>query len=270
MDTFITLISIVLYVTSASLLAWRLVNSSSVSSLLSRNVPLILGVFALLFHAFALYGTISTPQGLNLGFFNMLSLITWFIAAVVIASAFGGNPVENLGIAVLPLATIGLILQWLFPSPLSHITHTSVGLDIHILLSIASYSLLAVAAFQSIMLAVQDHYLRNRKPGGFIRALPPLETMENLLFKMIGIGYVLLSLSLISGVHFLEDIFAQHIVHKTVLSIVAWVVFAVLLWGRWRSGWRGRVAIRWTLAGFALLMLAYFGSKLVQELILHR
>jgi len=178
--------------------------------------------------------------------------------------------VENLGIAVLPLAAAGLALQWLLPSPVNHLTHASIGLDIHILLSIASYSLLAVAAVQAILLAVQDHHLRNRKPAGFIRALPPLETMENLLFRLIGVGYILLSLSLVSGVHFLDNIFAQHIVHKTVLSIVAWIVFTTLLWGRWRSGWRGRVAIRWTLLGFAILMLAYFGSKLVQELILHR
>ncbi|HEY0719735.1 MAG TPA: cytochrome c biogenesis protein CcsA [Gammaproteobacteria bacterium] len=224
---------------------------------------------ALLLHAVALYGAVYTPKGLDLGFFNVLSLTTWFIAMLVIVSA-NRSPVVNLGIVVLPLAAFGVALQWLFPSQGGHITHTSTGLDIHILLSIISYSLLAVAAVQAILLAVQDHHLRNRRPGGFIRALPPLETMEKLLFRMIGIGYVLLSLSLVSGVHFLEDIFAQHKVHKTTLSIVAWAVFAVLLWGRWRSGWRGRVAIRWTLAGFAILMLAYFGSKLVQELILQR
>ena len=269
METLITLFSVLLYVASAALLAWRLAAGASVTDTISNKVPLSLGMLALLFHALALFSTINTPEGLNLGFFNMLSLTTWFIAMVVIASAFG-RPVENLGIAVLPLAAIGLTLQWLFPSPQTHIAHTSFGLDIHILLSIASYSLLAVAAVQAVLLAVQDHHLRNRKPGGFIRALPPLETMENLLFRMIAIGYVLLSLSLISGIHFFENIFAHDKIHKTILSIAAWIVFAILLWGRWRSGWRGRVAIRWTLTGFAFLMLAYFGSKLVQELILQR
>jgi ABC-type uncharacterized transport system permease subunit len=90
------------------------------------------------------------------------------------------------------------------------------------------------------------------------------------MFQMIRIGFVLLSLALFTGVLFLEDIFAQHLVHKTVLSIVAWLVFATLLWGRWRFGWRGQVAIRWTVGGFVFLMLAYFGSKLVLELILNR
>jgi len=87
---------------------------------------------------------------------------------------------------------------------------------------------------------------------------------------MIGVGFALLTLALVTGVLFLQDIFAQHLVHKTVLSIMAWCVFALLLWGRWRFGWRGRVAIRWTVGGFVFLMLAYFGSKLVLELILKR
>ena len=94
--------------------------------------------------------------------------------------------------------------------------------------------------------------------------------MESLLFQMIAIGFAILSLALLSGVLFLEDIFAQHLVHKTVLSLAAWLVFAVLLWGRFRFGWRGRTAIRWTLGGFAVLLLAYFGSKFVLELVLMR
>ena len=87
---------------------------------------------------------------------------------------------------------------------------------------------------------------------------------------MIGSGFALLSAGLLTGIFFLEDIFAQHLVHKTVLSIVAWLVFGILLWGRWRFGWRGRTAIRWTLSGFVVLLLAYFGSKFVLELILQR
>jgi ABC-type uncharacterized transport system permease subunit len=87
---------------------------------------------------------------------------------------------------------------------------------------------------------------------------------------MIATGFVLLSLALVTGALFLEDIFAQHLVHKTILSIVAWVVFAILLWGRWRFGWRGRTAIRWTIGGFVFLMLAYFGSKFVLELVIGR
>jgi ABC-type uncharacterized transport system permease subunit len=94
--------------------------------------------------------------------------------------------------------------------------------------------------------------------------------METLLFQLIGVGFVLLSMALVTGAIYMENMFAQHLVHKTILSIIAWLVFATLLWGRWRFGWRGRTAIRWTLSGFALLALAYLGSKLVLEIILNR
>jgi ABC-type uncharacterized transport system permease subunit len=132
-----------------------------------------------------------------------------------------------------------------------------------------AYSMLTLASGQAILTAIQSTQLR-RRPGGFVRTLPPLQTMEALLFEMIGLGFVLLTVALVSGFHYLEDMFAQHLVHKTALSIVAWIVFATLLWGRFRFGWRGRTALRWTLIGFAVLMLAYFGSKAVIELILHR
>jgi hypothetical protein len=144
------------------------------------------------------------------------------------------------------------------------------GLQIHILLSLLAYSLLAIAAIQSILLAIQNHHLHHHHPGGFIRALPPLAIMEGLLFQIIGLGFVFLSASLISGFMFLEDLFGQQVAHKTLLAIAAWGLFAALLLGRWRFGWRGRIAIRWTLGGFFALALAYFGSKLVLELILGR
>jgi ABC-type uncharacterized transport system permease subunit len=166
------------------------------------------------------------------------------------------------------MAALTIALMFAYPSQhiLSEIGHWQ--LELHILLSILAYSLLVIAALQAVLLAVQDHQLRNRHPGGLIRALPPLQTMETLLIQLIATGFVLLSLALLTGLFFLEDIFAQHLVHKTVLSLIAWGVFATLLWGHWRFGWRGRVAIRWTLGGFLFLMLAYFGSKLVLELLL--
>ena len=100
--------------------------------------------------------------------------------------------------------------------------------------------------------------------------MPALQTQESLLFQSLGLGFFLLSLSLVSGVMFVDDLLAQHLAHKTILSIATWLVFAVLLWGRWRHGWRGRTATRWTLWGFALLALAYFGSKVVLEMVLGR
>ena len=165
-------------------------------------------------------------------------------------------------------AAIAVALDLVYPSSYLLPQANSLGMRLHILLSLLSYSLFTLAAVQSGLLAVQNQHLHNRHPGGFVRALPPLQTMEALLFEMIGLGFILLSLGLITGFMFLEDMFSQHLVHKTLLSLMSWVVFAVLLWGRFRFGWRGRIAIRWTMAGFMALMLAYFGSKAVVELIL--
>jgi len=140
----------------------------------------------------------------------------------------------------------------------------------HILISITAYSVLAMAALQSIVFALQEHQLRHKHPVRAMRLLPPLQTMEELLVQLLTIGFFLLSLSLATGLMFVHDIFTQHLAHKTILSILAWVIFALVLCGRWSLGWRGQKLIRWTLSGFAILMLAYFGSKLVLELILHR
>ncbi|PPD25360.1 MAG: hypothetical protein CTY22_09015 [Methylomonas sp.] len=141
---------------------------------------------------------------------------------------------------------------------------------VHILSSMIAFSLLNIAALQAILLAVQDQQLRRHQPRRLMLALPPLQAMEALLFQMIGAGVLFLTGSLVSGFLFIEDLFAQHLVHKTVLSIMAWLIFSGLLLGRLRYGWRGRTASQWTLIGFVLLLFAYFGSKLVLELILKK
>jgi ABC-type uncharacterized transport system permease subunit len=260
------LVACVMYITGATSLAVRLAKRKMEASKLQ---PLIFGLTGALFHAVLLQQAIMTSTGLNLGFTNMLSLATWFVAGLFIVTAFR-KPIENMGIMILPLAAIMLCIQVLVPT--SHILSPaeSKGLGVHILFSILAYSLLGMAAVQAILLSFQERSLHNRHPGGIVRALPPMETMEGLLFQLIIIGFALQSMSLLSGFIYLEDMFAQHLVHKTVLSIIAWAVFAVLLFGHWRFGWRGRTAVRWTLSGFFTLLLAYFGSKYVLEIILER
>ena len=129
---------------------------------------------------------------------------------------------------------------------------------------------LTLAAVQAAVLALQDHQLKNRHTKGIIQVLPPLQLMEGMLFELLWIGVALLTIAIVSGTIFVEDIFAQSLVHKTVLTIAAWLLFSALLWGHYRLGWRSHTAVRLTLLGFVLLMLAFFGSKLVLELILER
>lgn len=260
------LASVVLYVVAAVLLVKRL--AKGVDADTGSKVPaLVIALFGLIAHGIVVHDTVRIAGGLDLSFFNVGSLIAWMITLLVVLSGFT-RPVENLAIAALPISAIAQIIQLMAPANPTPMLSLSAGLEAHILFSLTSYSLLAIATAQALLLAIQDRHLRNRHPGGFIRALPPLETMEHLLFRLIAIGLLLLTAALISGFIYLENIFAQHLVHKTILSLIAWAVFATLLWGRWKFGWRGRTAIRWTLGGFVLLAIAYFGSKMVLELIL--
>jgi len=269
--------TIILYLVLGLLLAKRLfsgapqVNTSSNDRQDVKKWLVPLGGIAIVLHAYVLYKQIFIPSGLglNMGFYNTASLVTWLIVVLLILVSVT-KPIENLGIVIFPLASITLLLENVLPSTHIILINTASELRFHIIISILAYSLFSIAAIQAILLAIQNRFLRKKHPGGFIRALPPLETMESLLFQMIGIGFILQSLSLITGMFYLEDMFAQHLVHKTVLSIIAWLVFAILLWGRWKFGWRGRTAIRWTMAGFILLVLSYFGSKFVLEIFLNK
>jgi len=260
--------AILLYLAAAGLIGYRLFRRET-AALPPRGLALGMALGGLALHTWLVYDGIFSQPGLNLAFFNALALPSWTVVTLLLVSSLN-KPVENLGIILLPLAALTLFLDARYPS-LAFMGHTTGwGIKLHVLISMLAYSLLTLASVQAILLAIQDHHLHSRHPGGFVRALPPLQTMESLLFEMIAAGFVLLTLALASGFAFLEDMFAQHLVHKTALSTLGWLVFGGLLVGRFRYGWRGRTAIIWTLSGFVILILAYFGSKAVLELILHR
>lgn len=262
----IGILAILLYLASSSLLVARMVRGMDYG-LTGRSGVIGLGFVAVALHAAALYPLLVTASGLNLGFFNAASLIALLTATLLLLTSLY-RPLENLGVVLLPVAALTIALMFAYSTNGVILNRSSWQLDLHVLISVIAYSVLGLAALQAILLAVQDHQLRNHKLGGILRVLPPLRSMEVVLMQLIGVGFALLTLALVTGVLFLEDIFAQHLVHKTVLSIIAWAVFGVLLWGHWRFGWRGRTVIRWTLGGFLFLMLAYFGTKLVLEVLL--
>jgi len=235
--------------------------------ILTKKRIVIIGFAGLFLHALALYTNIFSSSGINLGFYNAMSLVSAFIVLFTLIASWR-HPVEILTIILLPVAVIAIILEFSGSSDHLLATNSSNGLVFHILTSIIAYSLLALAALQAILLSIQNKFLHAHQPGGIIQLLPPLRNMEILLFEVIVAGFIALTISLGSGLIFLENMFAQHLVHKTILSILAWVVFLILLIGHWKLGWRGRTAVRWTLSGFVSLMLAYFGSKFVLEILL--
>jgi len=233
------------------------------------RAAVITAAVAAVLHAVVLYERAVLPGGLELGFFHALSLAAWVIVLLMLLLTLS-QPVDNLGLGLFPLAGLSLAAMLAFggvlPGPL--ISTASGSLEIHVVISIAAYAVLSLAAMQAVVLGVQQRMLHGHHPVGAVRALPPLYVMESLLFRMITIGFALLTIALATGFLYLNDMFAQHLVHKTVLSIVAWFVFAVLLVGHRLAGWRGPTAVRFTLGGVVLLVLAYFGSKLVLELVL--
>ncbi len=229
----------------------------------SRSLVLLITALGLVFHVVALYISIHTDHGINLGVFTMGSLTAMMVTMMVLLSSLK-KPSESLLVMILPVSMLAIVLALL--APIEHIVwNPASSMVTHVLLSVMAYGILMVAAFQAILLSYQEHQLRTHRHT--IKTLPPLQTMERLLFEFLWLGVVLLTLSLGSGFLFLEDMFAQKLVHKTVLSITAWCLFAALLTGHWRFGWRGQTAVRWTLAGFLFLILAYFGSRLVLECI---
>ena len=223
----------------------------------------------LILHGLVTYWAIATATGTNVGIHAAAVLVTWVMVAFVLLASLR-LPVASLLVLVLPIATVALIARYLGESSFVPLPQLSADLVFHILTSIIAYSVLFMAACQSLVLAVQERNLRSHQGIALIRLLPPLETMETLLFSMLWTGIGLLTISIASGFAFLDDMFAQRVVHHTVLSSAAWIIYAVLLAGRQLLGWRGSTAVRWTLLAFVLLLLGYFGSKFVLEIILQR
>jgi ABC-type uncharacterized transport system permease subunit len=262
-------LALALYFIAGGLLGLRLMRGQVVTGGAKIGI-FSLGLGAVVLHAALLYASLWAAGGLNLALTPAFSLIAWVVAILYLATSLI-RPVDNLGVLILPVAGLTLLAEWLWPGHMSLALTSSVSAA-HIIVSVLAYSLLCLAAVQSLMLLMQERHLHGKHPGGFIRALPPMQTMESVMFQMIGLGFILLTFTLISGVFFSEAISGQPMkfTHHIVLAVLAWIVYAILLIGRWRLGWRGRPAIHWTLGGFALLLLAYFGSKFVLEVLLRR
>ena len=224
-------------------------------------------LLALVCHIAGLHYPLFIGEPLTLNFISLGSYVMWFLSLILFITTLN-RKIESLAIPILPLTIVSILVAMTLGSDAQNAINIKSGLGLHILSSLLAYSTLMLASFQALLLAVQNNHLHARKNTNFIRSLPSLENMEHLLFRFIKIGVILLSIGLLSGFYFLENLFHSGIAHKTILSIVAWVVFSILLFGRWKYGWRGKIAVRWTLGGFIVLMLAFFGTRFVQEFVL--
>jgi len=189
-------------------------------------------------------------------------------SVTVILIAIGGmrHPIHSMLLVIVPIAVIFIITTW-FITP-SKITSLPGGTAMHVVFSVLAYGVITIAACLALAMYYCNHLLKQKQLGRRINLLPPMETIDKLLFEMILAGQVLLSLSIISGLIFVEDFLGQRLANNTFFSLVSWTIFGTLIIGHYRFGWRGAKAIKWTLAGFTALLLAYVGSKFVIEWIL--
>ncbi|MBW7984559.1 cytochrome C assembly family protein [Enterobacillus tribolii] len=232
-----------------------------------RRLALFFAVIALTSHAVALQQRIfDVSTGQNLSLLNMGSIVSLIICAVMTIVAS-----RDRGWFLLPIVYSFALINLAFASfvPGEFITHLEAtpSLLFHIGLALFSYATLIIAALYALQLAWLDYLLKNKKLT-FTAEMPPLMTIERKMFHITQVGVVLLTLTLCTGLLYMDNLFSKENVHKAILSILAWFVYIVLLWGHYREGWRGRRVVWFSFAGAFLLTLAYFGSRLLQEITL--
>lgn len=228
----------------------------------------LLGALALLLQIPVIVGLLYQSPSLLPGFTTSVTLLMAVAVNVLLISSLF-KPVLHASIVLFPLAGISLIVATGIPAQAGPDGLTP-GILVHAITSALAFAVVAIAAVQAVLVGLQNQALKHHHIRGIVQSLPPLTTMERVLFELVWAGLALLTASIASGLLFLDNFFAQHLAHKTILSLAAWAIFTTLLVGRYRFGWRGMRAVRWTLGGCFLLVLAYFGSKFVLEIVLHR
>jgi ABC-type uncharacterized transport system permease subunit len=234
---------------------------------------------ALLVHVTVLGQDFHAMGGMRFGFAQALTLFTalgvlFFLLEERYVRIHAMRPL------VFGAAAVALPLPLWFKGVVLPIGHPL--LKAHLWLAMVAYAVIGIAAIHAVMMVIVDRGLHRKSleragPVNPLRAVlqrnaPALVPLEHLLFRMLTVGFIVLSIALALGVVVAqgEGMGGLRFDHKTVFSVLAWAILLGLLLGRWLGGWRGRTAVRWTLAGFVALSLAYVGSRFVAEAILHR
>jgi len=264
------LIAVACYVIGASWLATATYQHRSdpfsVHGRGGRIAAVAIACVGVLIHAIAMMQERRMAPGAALSLGDTLALVSLTIAITAIVMAV--KPGRR-GMAAL-LLFIAAMLEVAFSEGARRFSIGQPGWELafHVAMATTAFAFLTIGMVLAIAQVIVDRRLRSRQPLGLLKILTPLESLESGCFQSIFAGFAVLTLALVSGAFFVQDLFAQHLIHKVVLAIIAWIVFGVLLLGRFRFGWRGRQALRWTFAGYTLLGLSYFGSKLILENIL--
>ena len=236
-----------------------------------RAAGQILHALALLLHAIAIWNALVRPDGLDLSFANALSLVA---GLAVLAAWLTGllRTLPRVAVVVLPVAAICALVPSVATSPHRIRFAGEPWAAAHIAVALCAYALFVVVAMQALVMTGLEKRLHRGLPDASACASPPLLTLERYMFRLLAVGFALLTLTLASGIVFSEQLFGKAVTltHKNVFSVAGWLAFAILLFGRWRYGWRGRTALKWILGGTLLLVLGYLGSKFVLEVLLRR
>lgn len=241
------------------------------SGLTRQHLRRALFLLALILHGASLAADIGDPAAPQFGFGIALSMTLW-LALIFYWLQSWVSPVETLQVLALPAAAVAACLPLLFPSHHELPNAGSWTFRLHFAVAVLAYSLLTLAALHALLMAVAQRQLHSAQVSPKLAGLPPLLTLENLLFRMLWTGFAFLTLTVGSGIFFSEALFGKPLTfnHKTLFGLAAWLVFAALLTGRVAWGWRGRKALRLTLAGFVCLLFAYAGTRFVLEVVLGR
>lgn len=226
---------------------------------------------AIVIQGLALHEDMFDGAQMRFGFSTALAMMSWLAIAVYwIESLY--TRLEGLQALSLPLAALCALLPLLFPAPPLTVNAASPAFRAHFIVAMLAYSLFTLAALHALLMAAAERRLHAGRLSRALASLPPLLAMETLLFRLIAVAFILLTATLVSGVLFSEALFgkAMSLSHKTIFAFISWAIFALLLFGRHVWGWRGRRALRWTLAGFTALLLAYVGSQFVVQVVLGR
>jgi len=266
-------ITAVLYLGAAAMAWWPGLSTTAASASSSRQTAISLTmVAAVICHAVSVYGDLFAPTGFNLSFAASTSLILAGTLAVHVAIGYPSRLLHLVARYLAPLAVVVVLLPMLLPAQYVVPYGNQPLFKLHFVVAMLAYVLFTIAALHALLMMAMESWLHQGDLPPEVGGLPPLVRMERWLFRLLLAAFILLTATLISGVFFSEALFAKafQFNHKTVFAVVSWLIFAWLLFGHWRFGWRGKKAIRLTLIGFVALLLAYIGSKFVLQVLLGR